>query len=90
MKKICIIVLVLALVFTTTACQGLTTYKNFKTAFLENDEISSSTIRIGVYEPLSGEYKQAASEEIKGIELAHDLYPNVYGLTVELVYADNK
>lgn len=49
-----------------------------------------ATIKIGVFEPLTGKDKEAAVLEIQGIELAHALYPTVAGKTVELVYADNR
>lgn len=51
---------------------------------------ADGTIRIGVYEPLSGEYRQQGNEERIGIELAHELYPEVAGKKVELIYADNQ
>ncbi len=48
------------------------------------------TIRIGVFQPLSGDDEENAKSEIAGIELAHKLYPYVSGKQAELVYADNK
>lgn len=51
---------------------------------------AADTVRIGVYQPLSGKDKDAAEPEIKGIELAHKLYSRVAGKNVELIYADNK
>ncbi|GAB1476093.1 ABC transporter substrate-binding protein [Bacillota bacterium] len=47
-------------------------------------------VRIGIYQPLSGEDKEGAKAEIMGIELAHKLQPRVLGKNIELVYADNK
>ena len=68
-----------------------TTYNNFKNAFFEDGkEAQERTIKIGVFEPLSGKNKTEGNEELKGIELAHDLYPTVCGKKVELVYGDNK
>ena len=70
---------------------GNTTYQNFKNAFLGGDpEVQEATIKIGVYECLSGEYKQYGKEEAAGVELAHELYPTVLGKNIELVYADNR
>ncbi|MBQ2412791.1 MAG: ABC transporter substrate-binding protein [Anaerotignum sp.] len=43
-----------------------------------------------IYEPMSGADKAAGEAEIKGIELAYSLYPEIDGATVELLYADNK
>ncbi|HHX13333.1 MAG TPA: ABC transporter substrate-binding protein [Clostridiales bacterium] len=47
-------------------------------------------IKIGVFEPLTGELAEAAKSELAGIELAHKLYPTVDGKKIELVMADNK
>ena len=38
---------------------------------------------------MSGADSDAAKAEIKGIELAHEVYPNIGGKIVELVYSDN-
>ncbi|MEG1585002.1 MAG: ABC transporter substrate-binding protein, partial [Anaerovorax sp.] len=51
---------------------------------------TQETVRIGVFEPLSGSDKEGGELEKMGIELAHDLYPEVLGKKVELIYADNK
>lgn len=42
-----------------------------------------------MYEPISGEFSDEAAAEIRGIELANKLYPEVLGKKVELVYTDN-
>ena len=68
---------------------GCTTYKNFHAAFFEKDK-EQEVIQIGVFEPLTGADAADAAEEIKGIELAHELYPEVMGKRVELLYADNQ
>ncbi|MBR6473301.1 MAG: ABC transporter substrate-binding protein [Firmicutes bacterium] len=82
------LVVCLLCVFFMTGC---TTYDNFKVAFLGGDpEVKEATIKIGVYEPMSGGYKQFGKDETAGIELAHSLYPTVLGKTVELIYADNR
>ena len=74
--------------FTLTGC---TTYDNFKVAFLGGSpEVQEPTIKIGVYEPTSGAYKQYGKDEVAGIELAHELYPEVLGKKVDLIYADNR
>lgn len=70
---------------------GCTTYDNFKNAFFSDDAVAKErTIKIGVFEPMTGEHKSEGSEEVMGIELAHELYPTVIGKNVELVYGDNK
>ena len=43
-----------------------------------------------MYEPLTGQYKAQGNEERIGIELANELYPEVAGKKVELIYADNQ
>ncbi|MCQ4636149.1 ABC transporter substrate-binding protein [Anaerovorax odorimutans] len=69
---------------------GCTTFDNFKEAFINKNPQADDTIRIGVYEPMSGADKQQGELEVQGIELAHELYPKVLGKKVELIYADNK
>lgn len=48
------------------------------------------TVRIGVFEPMSGPDKQMGELEIRGIQLANELYPMVMKKQVELIYADNQ
>lgn len=69
---------------------GCTTFNNFKEAFINKNSQQDDTIRIGVYEPMSGGDKEGGELEIQGIELANQLYPTVLGKKVELVYADNR
>ena len=75
---------------------GCTTFNNFKNAFFSDDsaitnvEESARTIKFGVYQPLTGQYKDKGAEERIGIELAHELYPEVLGRKIELIYADNQ
>ncbi|MBQ2095600.1 MAG: ABC transporter substrate-binding protein, partial [Firmicutes bacterium] len=71
------------------ALTGCTTYKNFHTAFFEKEK-EQEVIKIGVFEPLSGADAADAADEVRGIELAHELFPEVLGKRVELVYADNQ
>ena len=89
------IVSILATLALLCALCGCTTYDNFRAAFIDKEKPEEaanelSAVRIGVLEPMSGEYAEAAADEVKGIELAHKLYPKVHGSDVELVYADNK
>lgn len=76
-------------VLTVTMLTGCTTFNNFKEAFLQQKKSSDVTIQIGIYEPMSGADSDAAKAEIKGIELAHEVYANIGGKIVELVYSDN-
>lgn len=92
-KKISVVMCLVLIVSMMTGC---TTFNNFKNAFFSDDsgttkvENSGKTIKIGVYEPLSGAYRSAGNEEKLGIELAHELYPEVLGRKIELIYGDNQ
>lgn len=92
MRKYCRRMLCLVLVIAMSAgMTGCTTFNNFKNAFFSDGQVAAErTIKIGIYEPLSGQYKSQGKDEVAGIELAHELYPTVLGKNVELVYADNK
>ena len=52
--------------------------------------IAEDTIKIGVFEPLTGSYAGGGAMEVEGIELAHEMYPEVLGKQIELVKADSK
>lgn len=80
--------LVLAMVCGMTGC---TTYNNFKAAFFPGSKAEQEqTIKIGIYEATSGKLSDQGKAEVKGIELAHDLYGTVLDKKVELVYGDNQ
>ncbi|MGE5598430.1 MAG: ABC transporter substrate-binding protein [Bacteroidota bacterium] len=51
---------------------------------------ASGTIKIGVFEPITGANAAGGQLEVEGIKLANKLYPSVLGRKVELVVADNK
>lgn len=59
-------------------------------AALQAAEGSDNTIRIGVFEPLSGAFGAAAEEILSGINLAQSQRPEVLGRKIELVQADNQ
>ena len=84
-KLLCIAAAMVMLVLT-----GCTTFDSFRTEFITGDDGSSKIVKIGVFEPTSGEDKSKAALEIEGIELAHSLYPTVDGKKVELIYSDNR
>lgn len=86
-KQIAAVLLILLSVVLLTGCA---TYSNFKSTFIETEADDTSTVRIGVFEPLSGKEEEHGELELQGIELAHELFPEVLGKKVELVYADNK
>ena len=79
----------LIMMMTAGLLSGCTTFENFREAFIDKPQEDSSTVTIGVYEPMTGADSSAGEQEIEGIELANELYPNVDGKMVELVYADN-
>jgi len=75
------------IIFTFTGCDS---YDNFKAVFIDGGEINEDTVRIAVYEPLSGPDKEHGELEKMGIEIANQLFPRVLGKKVELLYFDNK
>lgn len=48
------------------------------------------TIKIGVFEPMTGANAAGGEMEVEGIQLANELYPEVLGKKIELVVVDNK
>lgn len=81
---------VLAVMLLAVTLSGCTTFDNFRKAFLNKNPDNDAEIRIGIFEPTSGADKEYGEAEVKGIELANKLYPEVNGAQVELIYADNK
>ncbi|MDR2295509.1 MAG: ABC transporter substrate-binding protein [Clostridiales Family XIII bacterium] len=79
--------LAVALLLAGTA--GCEAYDNFADAFL-NEAPPDDIVRIGVFEPLSGQDREFGELELAGIELAHSLRAEVIGKPVELVIADNR
>ncbi|GKU27706.1 ABC transporter substrate-binding protein [Clostridium folliculivorans] len=55
-----------------------------------NTNGNSGTIKIGVFEPLTGANAGGGELEVEGIKLANKLYPEVNGKKIELVVVDNK
>ncbi len=91
MKKIKrITACVLTVMMVAGLLSGCTTFDNFKKAFLNKNPDNDAQIKIGIYEPMTGKDKEAGEAEIKGIELANKLYPELNGAQIELIYADNK
>lgn len=80
--------LILSLLMLTFA--GCASYENFKDAFLEKGNVSEETVRIAVYQPLSGPDEKHGELERAGIEIAHKMFPTALGKKVELLYFDNK
>jgi branched-chain amino acid transport system substrate-binding protein len=51
---------------------------------------SGDTIKIGVFEPMTGANAAGGALEVEGVKLANKLYPEVLGKKIELVLVDNK
>jgi len=88
-----VLVMMICLAMVLSCFTGCATWDNF-VAGLKNDDVleeeKKEIVRIGVFEPLRGTDKDGAAAEVRGIELAHELYPEVLGKPVELVYGDNQ
>ena len=80
----------IVIIFTLLFFTGCETYNNFRAAFWDIEEDSDAVIRIGVFQPLSGQHQRNGELERRGIELAHELFPSVFGINVELIFADNQ
>ena len=89
MKTRKIILVSLLTVCLAASLAGCTTFDNFKNTFFDKGT-DANTVRIGVLEPQSGADSSAGELEIKGIKLAHKLYPTVNGKKIELVYEDTQ
>lgn len=80
-RKLCLLLCLLMVVTTFTACakdQG------------SSATPSSDVIKIGVFEPLTGENGGGGQQETDGIKYANKVYSEVLGKKVELVIVDNK
>ncbi|MDO5331205.1 MAG: ABC transporter substrate-binding protein, partial [Bacillota bacterium] len=81
MKKVLAIVLAACMVFAFAACG-------------EEKKTESNVIKVGVFEPQTGDNGAGGKQEILGIDYAHSLYPTVElgGKTynIELVKVDNR
>ncbi len=86
MKRISILISISIMI--TLILSGCDSYDNFIAGFQPPDK-SEPTVRIGVFEPLTGEDAKFGELEIRGIELAHELYPNAIYKPVELIIEDN-
>lgn len=78
------------IVMTVLMLSGCTTFDNFKAAFIDKQQDESKTIQIGVLEPVTGADSKAAEDEIRGIQLANSVHPNVNGKIISLVFSDTK
>ncbi|MGN0693800.1 MAG: ABC transporter substrate-binding protein [Lentihominibacter sp.] len=88
-KAAAVVATALAVLLSMTGC-GLTTFDNFKATFIDKEKNKVESIQIGVLEPVTGADSQDASKEIRGMQIAAKVHPEVNGKKVELVFADNK
>ena len=89
MTKLKTTILIALLVTCLTVLCGCTTWDNFKAAFIDKQD-QKTTIQIGVLEPVTGADSKAAEDEIRGIQLANKVHPNVNGKLISLVFSDDK
>ncbi len=89
MTKLKTTILITLLVTCLTVLCGCTTWDNFKAAFIDKQD-QKTTIQIGVLEPVTGADSKAAEDEIRGIQLANKVHPNVNGKLISLVFSDDK
>ncbi len=79
-RKLCLLLCLIMVVTTFTACQSQGSSAN----------PSSDVIKIGVFEPLTGENGGGGQQETDGIKYANKVYSEVLGKKVELIIVDNK
>ncbi len=89
MTKLKTTILIALLVTCLTVLCGCTTWDNFKAVFIDKQD-QKTTIQIGVLEPVTGADSKAAEDEIRGIQLANKVHPNVNGKLITLVFSDDK
>ncbi|MBQ0079663.1 MAG: ABC transporter substrate-binding protein [Eubacterium sp.] len=84
-----LLAVVITITLTLVMLTGCTTFENFYAAFIDDNATKNVNITIGVYEPVTGSESKQAVSEIRGIQLAHEVYPNINGKIVNVVYGDN-
>ncbi len=84
-----ILALAITISLTLVMLTGCTTFENFHAAFIDDNATKNINITIGVYEPVTGPESKQAVSEIRGIQLANEVYPNINGKIVKIIYSDN-
>ncbi len=79
----------LTITVTLVMLTGCTTFENFYAAFIDDNATKEVNITIGVFEPVTGSESKQAVSEIRGIQLANEVYPTINGKIVKIVYSDN-
>lgn len=89
MKKLLSLVMVLAMVLGLAACGGGGT-----TVGGNDNQTTGNVVKVGIFEPASGENGAGGKQEVLGIRYAHSLQPTVQigeeTYNVELVEVDNQ
>ena len=87
MKKVIAMLLAVVMLFALCACGSS------DSGAQSNSSGGNKVVKVGVFEPTSGQNAAGGKKEILGIEYAHSLYPTIEingeVYNVELVYADN-
>lgn len=86
MKKLSfLLAIVLILSFSLTACAKPAEQATAETPAAETPAAEGDTIRIGVFEPITGANAGGGALEVEGIKLANKLYPEVLGKKLNLL-----
>ncbi|MGE5543632.1 MAG: ABC transporter substrate-binding protein [Bacillota bacterium] len=85
MKRKTIAILVAALFLLTVVAGGCGTAKD-----AQKSGDGTDVIKIGVFEPMTGEKASGGQMTVEGIKLANQLFPEVLGKKVEIHIVDNK
>lgn len=89
MKKVLAMLLSLAMATSLAAC-GSSSGSQADNSSGGGAGSSGDVIKIGVFEPLTGQDGAGGALELAGIQYANKVYPEVLGKKVELVIMDNK
>lgn len=89
-KRIRAFLSILTIVVMTITLCSCATYDAFYDEFIDKSVETYDTVKIGVFEPLSGSDKHYGELEKMGIELAHEVRSQCMGKDVELIYSDNE
>lgn len=87
-RKLTLLLSLVIVMIVSTGC--VSTYDSFKHAFFDKNDGTVETIKFGVIEPKTGTDSAMGTQEIRGIQIANEMFPQVLGKDIELVYADTQ